>query len=142
MSPGEIGYYEGVPSGVKSASHRLYREAVRVGRLSSPSRCEECGEVSRSIVGHHDDYLLPLAVRWLCGSCHVKHHVSMRAPTIDVASDLRRARLASRQTQKEAAQEVGVSAAAFGMWERGKIANPQRKSVRGIRAYLDSRRAS
>lgn len=32
--------------------------------------CSKCGCTDRKIVRHHDDYLRPMTVRLLCGSCH------------------------------------------------------------------------
>lgn len=34
--------------------------------------CEGCGAVRA--VAHHDDYVRPLDVRWLCPRCHRRHH--------------------------------------------------------------------
>lgn len=43
--------------------------------------CETCGKTptDRSIIhAHHDDYSRPLHVRWLCASCHKRHHLQER----------------------------------------------------------------
>ncbi len=48
------------------------RRAIRGGRLTKGA-CEVCG--SSAVVAHHDDYLKPLDVRWLCQSHHLKWHV-------------------------------------------------------------------
>lgn len=46
-----------------------------------PSRCEKCKKKppplsngKSGIQAHHDDYNLPLVVRWLCKGCHFKWH--------------------------------------------------------------------
>ena len=59
---------------MKYAAHVLVNNAVKDGRLSRPDSCETCGCIHDQIHGHHDDYALPLSVRWLCPSCHKKWH--------------------------------------------------------------------
>lgn len=62
------------------------RNAIRVGKVLRPSRCEECGKIpppargsSRPrIEAHHIDYSKPLAVRWLCKPCHNAQHEPKR----------------------------------------------------------------
>ncbi len=49
--------------------------AVRSGRLTRKP-CEACG--CPETHGHHDDYLKPLEVRWLCVKCHAKEHANQR----------------------------------------------------------------
>ncbi len=48
-------------------------DAVKRGALVR-GPCEICG-TAIGVHGHHDDYLDPLAVRWLCSSCHRRHHL-------------------------------------------------------------------
>ena len=43
---------------------------VRVGNLNRPVVCEQCGQPNFHIEAAHYDYDVPLAVRWLCVSCH------------------------------------------------------------------------
>jgi len=45
--------------------------AVKAGTLRKPERCERCLGAGR-LTGHHEDYARPLAVTWLCDSCHRK----------------------------------------------------------------------
>ena len=45
------------------------KAALKTGKLTRPSACESCGGTER-IESHHSDYALPLAVQWLCDSCH------------------------------------------------------------------------
>lgn len=59
---------------MKYAAHVLVGNSVRDGRLKKPNNCESCGVKHRKIHGHHDDYALPLSVRWLCPPCHKAWH--------------------------------------------------------------------
>lgn len=59
---------------MKYAAHRLVSNAIRDGRMLKPSCCEQCGMSHDHIHGHHDDYALPLVVRWLCPPCHRAWH--------------------------------------------------------------------
>jgi len=47
--------------------------AIKSGRLTKLSNCEECPNTGK-LDGHHDDYALPLMVRWLCSLCHNAWH--------------------------------------------------------------------
>ncbi len=43
---------------------------LKSGHLVRPNCCSKCGFVTKRISAHHDDYLLPLDIRWLCDRCH------------------------------------------------------------------------
>jgi len=57
-----------------SKVHALAAKAVRDGVLVDPGYCETCGNISKPREKHHRDYNKPLAVTWLCKSCHRKEH--------------------------------------------------------------------
>jgi hypothetical protein len=69
---------------VNAAQLRKVRTAFDTARarkrLVRPAVCENCNAIPEHgpLHGHHDDYLKPLDVRWLCRSCHVKHHIALR----------------------------------------------------------------
>ena len=65
-----------IPAIVNRARNTLHY-AVKVGNIIKPERCESCNEVA-DVHGHHEDYLLPLKVDWLCVSCHNKLHQKKR----------------------------------------------------------------
>jgi len=50
-----------------------YRKALKEAEIVRPDTCERCGK-SGKITGHHLDYFKPLAVKWVCQSCHRKEH--------------------------------------------------------------------
>lgn len=54
-------------------AHQAVNSALRRGVLIRPDACEQCGS-TRSLRAHHDKYDEPLAVRWLCESCHRTVH--------------------------------------------------------------------
>lgn len=56
----------------KYKAHTMVNNAVRRGVLFKEP-CEVCGTEDR-IHGHHDDYLKPLNVRWLCAAHHKQWH--------------------------------------------------------------------
>jgi len=47
--------------------------AVSSGKVIRPDYCESCKH-HRTTEAHHDDYLKPLNVRWLCSCCHKQWH--------------------------------------------------------------------
>lgn len=60
---------------------RLVRYALQFGWLKRHS-CERCGEVR--VHAHHEDYMEPLRVRWLCRACHSAEHRALRTSGIVV----------------------------------------------------------
>lgn len=55
-------------------AHTKLNSAVKSKKILKPDSCEFCGSFNK-IVGHHDDYLKPLEVKWLCQACHKQWHV-------------------------------------------------------------------
>lgn len=58
---------------IRTAASRQTWEAIRRGLLIRPATCSTCGKQCKP-EAHHDDYSKPLVVRWLCRSCHCRHH--------------------------------------------------------------------
>lgn len=56
----------------KYKAHNIVNNSVRDGKLF-PENCEVCG-TDYSVHAHHDDYLKPLNVRWLCAAHHKEWH--------------------------------------------------------------------
>ena len=50
---------------------------LKLGIIEKPSQCEKCG-IKNNVRPHHPDYDKPLEVIWLCQSCHVKLHRSIK----------------------------------------------------------------
>lgn len=59
----------------KLKAHANVRKALRDGILKR-GKCEVCG--SLRVDAHHDDYALPLAVRWRCRKHHQQLHAELR----------------------------------------------------------------
>lgn len=71
MQKAQQRYRERYP--MKYAAHTITSNAIRDGVLVPDTVCSVCN-ASQNIEGHHDDYTKPLAVRWLCASCHKAWH--------------------------------------------------------------------
>lgn len=54
---------------IKLRANGLVQRAIKAGTLIRPLSCDECGKACEPDA-HHEDYLKPLDVRWLCH----KHH--------------------------------------------------------------------
>ena len=59
---------------IKRKASVLINRLIKSGRIQRPYNCSECGEKTARIHGHHDDYAVPLVVRWLCQPCHFAWH--------------------------------------------------------------------
>lgn len=59
---------------IKYACHILVANALKTKKLVKPIECSECSGKDRIIHGHHEDYMKPLDVIWLCNKCHKKRH--------------------------------------------------------------------
>lgn len=64
------GYRDKYPN--KYKAHGMVNNAIRDGKLFKKPCCE-CGSEDK-IHGHHDDYLEPLNIRWMCAACHSQWH--------------------------------------------------------------------
>lgn len=62
----------------KRAAHLTVKRALYSGELVRPGDCETA-DCQKQPEGHHDDYLKPLDVRWLCRRHHRQRHVKLRA---------------------------------------------------------------
>ena len=62
-------YHSHFPNKVKA--HRAVNDAIRYGKMKYQP-CECCGLLETR--AHHDDYLKPLTVRWLCSKHHAEWH--------------------------------------------------------------------
>ena len=58
----------------KAHAHEQLNYAVKKGVVIRPDICSRCGDGGTVIHGHHDDYEMPLIVRWVCPPCHNKIH--------------------------------------------------------------------
>ena len=59
---------------IKRAANVMLGNALRDGKIVKDNECSACGGSNCTIHGHHDDYSLPLVVRWLCSKCHTQWH--------------------------------------------------------------------
>ena len=54
----------------KERARQLLQYAVKIGSITRLP-CEVCGQLAQ---GHHEDYLKPLEVTWLCPLHHAEKH--------------------------------------------------------------------
>jgi hypothetical protein len=57
---------------VRVLCRQTLKNAVLLGKVRRPERCEACGSVVTDgvVEAHHEDYTRPFFVEWLCKSCH------------------------------------------------------------------------
>ena len=65
-----------IPVAYSRARNTLHY-AVGVGNIIKPEQCDSCKEAAE-VHGHHEDYLVPLKVDWLCVPCHNGLHRKRR----------------------------------------------------------------
>ncbi len=81
--------YRGTPNGKVNSRKAVYKSidkyrykqnarvlvhtAIKNGELCKPNICENC-LIKKEVFGHHENYLKPLDVVWLCRDCHILTH--------------------------------------------------------------------
>lgn len=103
-----------VPIGRLTRADRIFRAAVKSGRLIPPSLCPECGKKPRrrAVNGHHRDHRKPLEVEWVCTPCHGK--LSQRVLMLgDVPQSIRIAAVA-----KAKREGVSLRALTLRLWKQ------------------------
>jgi DNA-binding XRE family transcriptional regulator len=116
----------------KLSARKLAASAIQTGRLT-PQPCESCGigpvvRGRRVVHAHHEDYLQPLDVRWLCAQHHRQRTAELDAPgrilryrrKHEFGRRLRELRQLAGLTQCQLAAAVGVDSDSISDWERGK----------------------
>jgi len=59
----------------KRRARKIVNYHLQKGNLAKPLCCETCLKQGQ-LEAHHEDYNLPLNVKWLCTSCHgIKHRL-------------------------------------------------------------------
>lgn len=64
---------------LKQSARWITNRAISVGILVRKP-CEKCG--AKKVDAHHDNYMKPLDVRWLCRKHHVEFHKCERAKNV------------------------------------------------------------
>jgi predicted Zn-ribbon and HTH transcriptional regulator len=59
---------------IKQMSRVITSQALSEGKIKKATRCQICNK-RVALQCHHEDYLNPLKVKWLCISCHFKVHI-------------------------------------------------------------------
>jgi hypothetical protein len=59
---------------IKKAASTLFGNWLRYNQESKKDKCESCDSEHPRMHAHHDDYMKPFDVRWLCPKCHSKWH--------------------------------------------------------------------
>ena len=67
----------------RDRARRLVKGAVARGEMLRPDVCEGCGRTDRT-EAHHEDYTMPLEVRWLCRPCHRRADVALNEQDRDL----------------------------------------------------------
>lgn len=65
----------------------IVQAAVKAGTLVRPIVCPQCGRPG-TIHSHHEDYMDPLNVMWLCPKCHKQRHVWLRKMGIAIVYEI------------------------------------------------------
>ena len=62
-------------------SWKAVRLAIKTGELARGDcvACATCGSVLSPVQAHHEQYAKPMAITWLCDSCHRARHAEIRA---------------------------------------------------------------
>lgn len=89
----------------QATAHRLVREAIERGELIRPENCVSCGVIGL-VHAHHADYDLPLAVNWLCVSCHVVAHNRLRMLLDPVTENRRRTAIRKKGARSRRAMDI------------------------------------
>jgi RecJ-like exonuclease len=65
----------------KKQARAAVHSALGRKTIPRPKACEQCGGRHKylPLEAHHDDYSKPFDVRWLCRSCHQRHHNALKA---------------------------------------------------------------
>ena len=66
-----IEYSKKHPERIKAYTKLQY--ALKKGKIKRKNYCEKC-KIKIKTHGHHEDYLMPYDVIWLCNSCHKLRH--------------------------------------------------------------------
>ena len=61
----------------KIKAHNALKAAMNAGKVIVPVWCQRCQCVN-DLEAHHHDYSKPLAVEWLCTTCHGLEHRTYR----------------------------------------------------------------
>ena len=59
----------GRPKDIRYYARLCLNNALRGGIIQKPKVCEKCNK-EKKLTGHHEDYMKPLEVEWLCYGCH------------------------------------------------------------------------
>lgn len=91
------------------------RWRVNEGLIKSPTCCEVCERRVR-LTGHHERYLAPFDLIFLCGRCHTKRHLRLRAQGRDPLVAYARARLAGAPHPLPRKRETATQRASLDRW--------------------------
>lgn len=70
----EINKYRRRVGTPKQKARDNLRMAVARGEIIKPKHCSKCNSSKYQIEAHHEDYLRPYDVTWLCKPCHHELH--------------------------------------------------------------------